>query len=667
MGIATDLVIIILAGFAGGILARLLKQPFVLGYILAGLVIGPHTGLVSISNIHEIEMLAEIGVALLLFALGLEFSLSELKPVRHIALIGTPIQIVLTLIFGYGIGVFLGYTWYQSVWLGAVLSLSSTMVVLKTLMNRGHMGTLSSRVMIGMLIVQDLAVVPMMIILPQLQSPEGLLQHVLIAAMKAGVFLLAMIWLGTKVFPWILRQVTRWQSRELFLLTIAALALGVGYGTYLFGLSFALGAFVAGMVISESEYSHQALSDIIPLRDVFGLLFFTSVGMLLDPAFVVEYFGSILVLIVATMVVKSLIFGGLSWIFRYRKVVPVAVALTMAQIGEFSFILARTGLQTGGIGQGLYSVILSTAVITMFFTPLLAQLVNPIYRLLRPRLTREPAYRFREVPAELENHVIIAGGGRIGENVARILEGFGLSYLLIEMDSHRVDSLRDAGYPAMYGDASHSVVLEAARIDTARLLIITIPSTVEANTTISHVRRLHPELDIVARAETMSHLEELQHHGIYEAVQPELEASLELTRQALLHLDVPAERIYEFMNSAHQDFYKPLYESSGKSRLFTQIRSAARVLDLYWYQLPEESRVVGTSIAESGIRKNTGCNIVAVLRNDELIPNPDPSLILSASDTIGVLACREDYQAFRNWIDGSERESSSVDPGRSID
>ena len=268
MGIATDLVIIILAGFIGGVGARLAKQPFILGYILMGLVVGPFTGGITVAHVHEVEMLAEIGVALLLFTLGLEFSLNELKPVKHIALIGTPIQIILIIGFGYAAGRLLGYGWSESIWLGALLSVSSTMVVLKTLMNQGRLGTLSSRVMIGILIVQDLAIVPMMIVLPQLQTPDSLVWHLSISLGKALIFLVTMIWLGTRFIPWVLSFIVRWRSRELFLLSITAIALGVGYATYFFGLSFALGAFVAGLVISESEYAHQALSDIIPLRDI---------------------------------------------------------------------------------------------------------------------------------------------------------------------------------------------------------------------------------------------------------------------------------------------------------------------------------------------------------------------------------------------------------------
>ncbi len=325
MGIASDIVIIIVAALLGGFVALKLKQPLILGYILAGIVVGPHTGGVTVSEIHNIELLAEIGVALLMFALGLEFSLKQLKPVRAIALAGTPLQILLTISLGVAIGQLLGWGWVASIWLGALISLSSTMVILKTLMNQGLLGTLSSRVMIGMLIVQDLAVVPFMIILPKLSDPQAGIPLLGLAALKAAIFIILIVVLGTRLLPLMLAYIAKWNSREFFLLSVAAIGLGVGFATYLSGLSFAFGAFVAGIVLSESEYSHQALSEIIPLRDIFGLLFFTSVGLLLDPSFLAAHWSRILLLVALVSVGKGAIFALLTRSFGYGNVVPLAV------------------------------------------------------------------------------------------------------------------------------------------------------------------------------------------------------------------------------------------------------------------------------------------------------------------------------------------------------
>ena len=349
MGIAADLAIVIVAGLVGGLIAQALRQPLILGYILAGVLVGPHSIGRAVTNTHDIELLAEIGVALLLFALGLEFSLKQLQPVRRIALIGTPIQMALTILLGTGLGACSAGPGSMAIWLGALISLSSTMVILKTLMTQGRMGTLSSRVMIGILIAQDLIVVPLMILLPALSAPEAGLHALAVATGKAILFLALMVLVGTRLLPRLMQVIAVRQSRELFLLAITAIGLGVGYATYLFGLSFAFGAFVAGLVLSESDYAHQALSDIIPLRDVFGMLFFASVGMLIDPRLLLATAGQVLVLLTTLLVGKSLIVGGLAYAFGYRNVVPLAVGLGLWQIGEFAFVLGRVGLTSGAL------------------------------------------------------------------------------------------------------------------------------------------------------------------------------------------------------------------------------------------------------------------------------------------------------------------------------
>src|SRR3712207_4918895 len=261
MGIAGDIAIILVAALLGGLVAQRLGLPLILGYIVAGIVVGPNTGGPTVGEVHDIELLAEIGVALLLFTIGLHFSLDELAPVRRVALLGTTIQMGLTAAFGYGVGLLLGFGWQEAVWFGAMLSLSSTAVVLKALSEQGVMGTLSSRVIIGMLIVQDLAVVPLIILLPELGNIGEGLSDLGVAVLRATIFIALMVIFGRRVFPWLMARIAAWNSRELFLISVVAIGLGVGYGTYLFGLSFAFGAFVAGMVLSQSDYSHQALAD----------------------------------------------------------------------------------------------------------------------------------------------------------------------------------------------------------------------------------------------------------------------------------------------------------------------------------------------------------------------------------------------------------------------
>jgi len=553
LNIANDLAVIVMAGLAGGLLAQRVKQPLILGYIVAGVVLGPVTGGALISAPHEIERLAEIGVALLLFALGLEFSLSELKPVRRIALIGTPIQIAVVVAAAAGVVRGLGWGWTPALWFGATVSLSSTMVVLKTLQNQGRVGTLSSRVMIGMLLVQDLAVVPMLILLPKLGNLQAGLPELAVALVISAVFVGLMVVFGTRLIPWLMAAVSRRNSRELFLLTVTALGLGVGYLTYRVGLSFAFGAFMAGLVLSESDHNHQALSDIIPLRDIFGLLFFVSVGMLVDPEYLRVHLGLVFGLAAFIVLFKGAVFGGLSRAFGYRNIVPLAMALTMFQAGEFAFVLARVGVAAGGLDAGHYSLILSVALVTMFATPLLSGLTTPLYRWLRARSERDPVLTINVEQCGMRDHVIIAGAGRVGLAAARVLRALDLQFVVVELDQRRLESCRAAGVAVIFGDASYPVVLEAAGLDAARLLIVTTPATETVLAVSRLARQQRPDLHIVARAESEACLNDLYGIGVYEVVQPQRETGLEITRQALIHLDVPADEIARLMERARRE------------------------------------------------------------------------------------------------------------------
>jgi CPA2 family monovalent cation:H+ antiporter-2 len=648
MGIAADLSIIVVAGLIGGIIAQQLKQPLILGYILAGVLVGPYTGVVPITEVHNIELLAEIGVALLLFALGLEFSLKELKPVRTIALIGTPIQILLTVACGFAIGRFLlGLELLPSLWLGALFSLSSTMVTLKTLMNQGRVGTLSSRVMIGMLIVQDLAIVPMMIILPQLNSPETGLPLLGLAALRAAIFLVVMIFLGTRVVPRLMAYIAGWNSRELFLLAVTAIGLGIGYATYLFGLSFAFGAFVAGLVLSESDYGHQALSDIIPVRDLFVLLFFVSVGMLLDPAFLFARWKTVLLVVLLISVGKALIFGTLAPLFRYRNVVPLALGLGLFQVGEFSFVLARVGLSTNSIDRELYSLVLNTAIITMVFTPIVSSLGAPLYALRKRWSKHEPLQTINLPKKGLHGHVIIAGGGKVGQYVAQVLQRLNLEFALVELDYRRVEQAKTAKFPVIFGDASQEVVLKAAKVEEARLLLITVPAIVTTQTIIEQVRWINPSLHIVARVEGIDQMKILHDLGVYEVVQSEFEASLEITRQALFHLNIPATEIHRFTDAVRKELYAPLYQKQNDYETLKQLQSAMHLMELTWVALPANSPLIGQTIQDLAIRSRTGASVVGVMRNGNLHPNPNANYRFASGDLLAVMGDAQQLAAFQ--------------------
>jgi len=623
-----------------------LGQPLILGYILTGIAFGPYTGGFALTSVHEIELLAEIGVALLLFALGLEFSLKDLKPVKKIALIGTPIQILLTISMGYGIGQWMGWDAKTSLWLGALVSLSSTMVLLKTLMNQGWLGTLSSKVMVGILIVQDLAVVPLIVLLPMLNNPELGWVSLEIAILKTVLFLAGMILFGTRLLPWIMRHISHLGSRELFLLAITAIGLGVGYLTYLVGLSFAFGAFVAGMVLSESDYGHQALSDIIPVRDLFGLLFFASVGMLLNPAFLLDHWQQVFILVLIVSLGKGLILALLARIFKYGNVVPLAVGLGLFQVGEFSFVLAQVGVSTNSISHEVYSLVLTTAIITMFLTPLISGQTARLYALRKRWFKHEALDSINFPKSGFRNHVIIIGGGRVGFRIAQVLKRLNVPLLIIELDQLRVDRAKHADIPVIYGDASHEVVLEAATASLARLLIITSPEVVIAQTIVQRVRKVNAEIQVVARAPGVEFLEEFKKLKISEVVIPEFEAGLEMARKALVHLHIPAAKIQHYTESLRQDLFASFFNENEETKIMEQLQTAEHQYDLQWMLIKPGSKLVGITIGEAEIRTKTDTSIVGVIRKEKLDPNPDANFRFEANDRVAIIGIDSARESF---------------------
>ncbi len=653
MGIAADIISLTIAAFFCGIIFQRLGQPIILGYIVAGVMLGPNTAGITVANIHEIELLAEIGVALLLFALGLEFSLKDLKPVKKVALIGTPLQMVLTIALGLGLGrCLLGLSWNESLWLGSLISLSSTMVLLKTLMNQGWMGTLSSKVMIGMLIVQDLAVVPLMILLPQLGDPAAGLPAIGIAAAKAAVFLLGMVLLGTRLLPMTLKYIARLGSRELFLLAITAIGLGIGYLTYFLGLSFAFGAFVAGMVLSESDYGYQALSDIIPLRDIFGMLFFTSVGMLFSPTFLFTHFGEVVLLVAVVGLGKGFIFAGITRLFHYKNVIPLAVGLGLFQIGEFSFVLAQKGVSCGAIDKEFYSLILTATIFTMILTPIFSGQTARLYALRKHFYKSEKLETCRLPEEGLSNHIVIAGGGRIGFQVARAMQQLKRPFVVIEFDHRRFEQLKEARMPAIYGDASQDIVLRSVSLPKAAVFIIATPGLATVKAIIDHIKELAPELDIISRASDKESITALEEMGVGQLVLPEYEASLTLIAMSLLRLGVSPSEALRQAESIRLQLYINQFKDNRQYTILADFRMAEQAFDLQWYQLNNESPLCGKSLGEAAIRRRTGVAIVGIIRNKKLIANPGAETVMQEGDNIAVIGDDNGRKGFYGLLMG---------------
>jgi CPA2 family monovalent cation:H+ antiporter-2 len=558
LGIASDFVLIVLAGLVGGLAARILRLPLMVGYVAAGVLIGPYTAGPTVVQIHDIELLAEIGVALLLFSLGLELSFRDLQPVRRFALIGGPIEIVATgALAALATALGLGMQAREAIWFGAIISVSSTAVVLKMLSTAGVTQTLASRVMIGLLVVQDLAVVPMLVVLPQLGAAGHLLPALARAVGIATALLGAIVILGAWLLPKLLRLVLRLGSRELFLVSVVAIGVGVGYATQLAGLSFALGAFVAGLVLSESEFSHQALGDVVPIRDIFGLMFFVSVGMLLDPAFVFSHAAQISAVVFLTFLGKSVIIGLLTRVFGYINLAPWIVGLGLSQIGEFSFVLARSGLTSGILSKPTYDLALSCTVLTMALAPLVAKVAVPLGRAWRrcrkPNQGPAPAVRFDD---SLEGHVIVAGYGRTGKAAARVLQRAEIPLVVVELNHSVFGGLASDRFSGIWGDITGEEILKAARIEKARILLLTIPDQSTLHLSVGRAKRLNPGISVIARAFRGNDVLELHALGVDGVIQPEFEGGVEMVRQALLQYTTDAAAASGLISEMRAEFYR---------------------------------------------------------------------------------------------------------------
>jgi len=549
-----DMAVVLGAALAGGMAARFLKQSAIIGYLLAGVVIGPHAlGLIQESD--EIRVLATIGVVLLLFTLGVKLSLREMIRVRRVAIGGGIFQLLATTGLGIGVAALLGWSLQEAVILGFLIAISSTMVVIGMLTQRGELETVHGRVMIGILLVQDIAAAFMMFILPVLGgSAENLASVLGLAVLKAGVFLALVLFLGAWVVPRFIRRVAGRGSRELFILSGAVLCFGGAFAAYYFGLSAALGAFAVGLLISESDFAHQVLGDMIPLRDIFAAIFFVSVGMLIDLPFMAANINTVIAIVVTIVLGKFVICSAAARLFGYGGKAILLVGAGMIQIGEFSFVLAELGLGTGAISERLYSLILASAMISIILTPFIYSLTSNLStrliqaRVLRPLMPADAPQSVEEV-AKISDHVVICGHGRVGGNVAQMLRQLQIPHVVIDLDPAVISSLRDRGIPCIYGDAGNREVLSKAGLKDAALLLIAMPDPTAARLALDHALRINPQLDVVARVHSDFELDFLRGRGASELVQPELEASIELARHTLCRLGFSEDKVQEFISN----------------------------------------------------------------------------------------------------------------------
>ncbi|MBI3945458.1 MAG: cation:proton antiporter [Armatimonadetes bacterium] len=540
MRLLVDLGVIFLVALVAGLAALRLRQPVLLAYLLGGIAVGPH-GFGIVEEIDTIGVFAEVGVTLLMFALGVEFSLRQLGEVRGIATWGGLIQVLATGALGTAVGLALRLGVVEAIVLGCAVAISSTMIVMRTLMERGETGGAHGRAMLGILIFQDLAVVVILAVLPILPG-MGMerLPELGLMALKAAAYLVFTLVLARTVIPRLLHAVGGSRHKELFALTIVAVCFGTAIVTLLIGFSLALGAFVAGLIISESEYRHEVFAEVIPLRDLFAILFFVSVGMLVEPRTLLTGLPVVAALTALIVLGKGAICGAVARLFGLHLRTAFLVGAGLGQTGEFSFVIARVAQDHGLISPVVYNAILSSTLLTILLTPLMFQAAPGLYHRFagRRKVSLEEDTQAESLP-ELRDHVVLLGYGRVGKGLGASLMYFGIPFVAVDYNHDAVAALQKAGVPAIYGDGSNLPILHHTHPETARLAVITFPDLITTRLAARYLRRLNPEIRIIARVHEEAEVECLYKEGVEEVLQPEFEAGVELTRHALARLGIP--------------------------------------------------------------------------------------------------------------------------------
>lgn len=545
-----QLTLVLGAGWIAGLLARAARLPVLVGFILAGLVIGPHTPGWA-ANRDIVENVANLGVVFLMFSVGMQLSLDEMAEVRKEAVWGGLAQIILTVALGVGLSVAMGWTVSAGLVVGCAIALSSTAVMVRVLEERGELGSAHGRIILGILVVQDLAVIAMAVLLPLLgpdRDGSGGLKALVLGIGRAGLFIGAVILLASRVVPAFLRMLVRMRSRELLLLGCVFISIGSALAAEAFGVELALGAFMAGLVISESEYADEVLSQIRPLRDVFASVFFVSVGMLLDPAFVLRHWWQALALILAVMVGKSLIATlAVRATGRHLKT-SLQVGFGLGQIGEFSFVLGGIGVSAGVLAQESAGLLLAAAVVTIVATPLLSSAGGRIYQwmarnpLLASRVAVAPEPKGEDMEYGCgDARVLLLGYGRVGRSLSETLRRQGIPHTVVEYDPIAARAAHQAGLPVVHGDASSEAVVAKALTPCLELVLVALPEAPTAEVVVRSIRLREPTIPILVRVHREEDVAPLLAAGANSAIYAESLAAVEMARQAQEILHTPLE------------------------------------------------------------------------------------------------------------------------------
>jgi monovalent cation:H+ antiporter-2, CPA2 family len=651
-----DLLIVFALGGVVVYALRAIRLPAIVGLLLAGAAMGPH-GLSLVSDVHRVEVLAEIGVVLLLFTIGLEFSLAQLLRMWKTLIGGGGGQVVLCIAavaaatFWRG-----GGGWEKPLFFGFLAALSSTAIVLRLLGERGQLGSPAGRIALGVLLFQDLCIVPLMLLTPFLAGKGAGSSDLAFTLLKAAAVVAGVLLAARWVVPPILLRVVRTRSRELFLTLLLVLCLGTAWLTSLAGLSLALGAFLAGLAISESEYSHQAMAEAIPFRDAFGSLFFVSIGMLMDVVFVAKNLPVVAAVVVAVIVLKTLTAVIPALALGNALHVSLNAGLALAQVGEFAFVLSRSGRELGLIDAVENQIFLSASVLTMVVTPALLLAGRKLSeRAPDKRFGSEAAQQSAAEPehghAQLENHVVIAGYGVNGQNLARALMSAGIPYLVLEMNPETVRSARARGEPLHYGDCTRAAMLESLGIARARMYVVAISDAASTRQSVSLARSLNPDLYILVRTRFVAEIEELTVLGADQVIPEEFETSIEIFARVLDQFEVPRNVILDLVGEVRGGMYGMLRNPELARRGASVEIDALEGAEIERLKVKPESPAADRTLAELELRPRTGATVIAIRRDGSVSTNPDGGFRIQAGDVLVILGNRSAIDAALELVD----------------
>ena len=641
-GILSDILILLTLSVAVTVVSHRLGLPPMVGFLLTGVLCGPG-GLALVKGAHQVEVLAELGVVLLLFTVGIELSLEKLVRMRWMLFLGGGLQVGLAAGLAALLAQAAGIVWPKAIFLGMMVSLSSTAIVLRIVSDRGEVDTPYGRACVAILIFQDLCIVPMVLLTPFLAGRAAGLASVGWTAFKAVAFVAGAVLAARYAVPWAFRIVVRTRRREVFVLTVAALCLGAAWSSAQVGLSLALGAFIAGLILSESEYGVQALGDALPFREVFNSLFFISVGLLLDVRIVVQAPAWVLGSVAAIVILKGLTAGGATLILGYPLRVAAAAGLSLSQIGEFSFVLSRAGMEAGLLGRAFDQIFLATAVVTMALTPWLHR--SGLW--VQARTGRLASWRLpflkKETPTatsahELRDHVVIVGYGMNGRNLSRVLASVGIPYVAVEMNPFTVRAEREKGIPILYGDATLPETLAHAGLETARVLVIAISDAAATRRVAALANRAAPQAHVIARTRYVQEVGPLLTLGAHQVIPEEFETSVEIFAQVLHQYLVPRDIVENCIREVRKDAYEVLRDPALPSPSRAELDRLLSDVAFETYRVEQGSEVDGRSLAGSRLRTLTGATLVALQKGSgSLLSNPDPEALLEQGDVVMLL------------------------------